>query len=429
VLGGKLALTVATAVTVATVGIGGAVLSSRLRTPSAPTATPAPLAAALSTPTPRATFTPAFTPQGVSVTATSSPTPRPTLPAPHSTPPTGCTDQTVAGHARCRPVALGQAVETAHLILQVRSVHAPEEVAGWTNDFFLDLTREPPGYVTWAVDVSVQPKDTTAETMQMLYGFDWFVTGEDNVAHQGVQSEEVRNGQPGPWAPALLQQGQSYTQRVLFYVPEGETPLVLMHKPMVLPPDEPVLYLALQGGLDGRLTVPAELHAEGRSDVGLTASSPAAMGETVSAPPYEVQVLAVQWGAEASARLQAQGGLAYQPPAAGEEDVLVQVRVRNADAADEARPIAATPYFGVAVRGREVWEMDVMRYQVLVGMAAPEAYPLLTADESRLWLFPGGEIRDWVALRVPAGARDLVLVFDPQPGQPTSPRRYLALER
>jgi len=39
-----------------------------------------------------------------------------------------------------------------------------------------------------------------------------------------------------------------------------------------------------------------------------------------------------------------------------------------------------------------------------------------------------GEVRDWVALRVPADARDLLLVFDPQPGQLTSPRRYLALE-
>ena len=106
----------------------------------------------------------------------------------------------------------------------------------------------------------------------------------------------------------------------------------------------------------------------------------------------------------------------------------MQVRVRNADPADEARPIAAQPYFGVAVRGRETWEMEAVHYQVLVAMKAPEAYPLLTAPSSRLWLFPGGEVRDWIALRVPADAHDLVLVFDPQPGQLTSPRRYLALE-
>jgi hypothetical protein len=256
----------------------------------------------------------------------------------------------------------------------------------------------------------------------------WFVTRARNVAHRGVQSEEVRGTQTAPWAPALWQQGQTYTQRVLFYMPEGDTPLVLMHQPSPKPADEPVLYLALQTGMDNRLTVPVDLQAEGRSDVGLTASSPAALGQTVSAPPYDVQVLQVQRGTAVAARLQADVGPAYQPPAAGEEDVLVQVRVRNADPADEARPIAARPYFGVAVRGRETWEMDALHYQVLVAMAAPGAYPLMTADESRLWLFPGGEVRDWIALRVPAEAHDLALVFDPQPGNPASPRRYLALE-
>jgi hypothetical protein len=326
-------------------------------------------------------------------------------------------------------VPLGQPVETAHFILEVRSVHPPDEVAGWTNDPFLDLARQPPGYATWAVDVAVQLKDVTAETLQMLYSFAWFVTSARNVAHRGVQSEEVQGAQTAPWAPALLQRGQTYTQRVLFYVPEGDTPLVLMHQPSPKPADEPVLYLALQTGLDNRLTVPADLRAEGRSDVGLASSSPAALGETVSAPPYDVQVLQIQRGAEVATRLQAEVGLAYQPPAAGEEDVLVQVRVRNADPTDEARPIAAEPFFGVAVRGRETWEMDAAQYWVLRGaLAAPEAYPLLTADESRLWLFPGGEVRDWIVLRVPAEAHDLVLVFDPQPGNPASPRRYLALE-
>lgn len=72
-------------------------------------------------------------------------------------------------------------METAHLIFQVLNIHAPDEVAGWTNDIQLDLTREPPGYttwagnyfdnvtvVTWAVDVAVQLKDTANETLLML---------------------------------------------------------------------------------------------------------------------------------------------------------------------------------------------------------------------------------------------------------------------
>ncbi len=49
---------------------------------------------------------------------------------------------------------------------------------------------------------------------------------------QAGRSEKVQGQQTGPWMPALLQTGQTYTQRVLFYVPAGETPLVLVHRPL-----------------------------------------------------------------------------------------------------------------------------------------------------------------------------------------------------
>lgn len=163
---------------------------------------------------------------------------------------------------------------------------------------------------------------------------------------------------------------------------------------------------ALLGAQDG---TPSPNGAE--SNLGLTRSEPAPLGEEVITDGYGVTVIEALFGDAAAQRVAEANPSA---PSLIEElaYVLVNVKVRNVGESDEAIGLGPT-HFGLTASGNRLYPAATV--------TPPE--PALTGQ-----LFAGGEAEGWLILVTGIEETDHELVVLPGNGDDSSRFRYLALD-
>lgn len=127
---------------------------------------------------------------------------------------------------------------------------------------------------------------------------------------------------------------------------------------------------------------------------GQSRKDPFPLGQVVSLPNWDIQVLEIKQGKEAWQLIEAENP--YTEPAAdGMEYVLVRIKVKNTAAADEERSISSTDF---GLTGSK-----------LIQYGSPFVMPPSPALNAKL--FPGGEAEGWLVLQAALGETNRMLVF------------------
>ncbi len=175
-------------------------------------------------------------------------------------------------------------------------------------------------------------------------------------------------------------------------------------------------FLALENGAS--ISLPAESANLKPNELGVDSSNPAAPGQQVIMPGWEITVLDSIRGQEAETIL-GKDNSNYSPPEAGMEHLLLKIRLHYISPNDYPTWVGRELFYAVDESGYKIggeW--------------------IYTPTQSDLvWLFetilPGVELEGWVPVTIPAGVEPVVITFDPE--DYSSERtgeyiRYLAIE-
>jgi len=223
---------------------------------------------------------------------------------------------------------------------------------------------------------------------------------------------------PDPALETELAGGQSSEGWLPFLVAAGEQNLLIKVAELPSPPGAAPAFLAVDPGAavapdpSLELVVPNKAGADHRE--------PAAPGETAVMEDWEVTLREVARGQAALERLEAVYD-GYKRPADGREYVLCYVELRSIRAPagpDDARLVDNSLFASVSTRAADPEAEEWGR---------PPVY-LLPAPELDFYAYPGASVAGWVAIEVPAGARDVALVFSDGFARSELNTRYFALE-
>jgi hypothetical protein len=157
-------------------------------------------------------------------------------------------------------------------------------------------------------------------------------------------------------------------------------------------------FFALETGAS--VSLPSELANLKPNELGVSIDSPAAPGQQVISPAWEITLLDSIRGQEAETILGTDNDY-YTPPAAGFEHLLLHVNLRYADPND--LPVWVGP--------DTFYAMDESGYRI----HGDWIYTPTQSD--RVWLsyriLPGAELEGWVPVTIAAGTESPVIVFDP----------------
>lgn len=144
---------------------------------------------------------------------------------------------------------------------------------------------------------------------------------------------------------------------------------------------------------------------------GLSRSNPLAMDETAVAPNWQVQVLEVLRGEDAWQRIAAANQF-NDPPAEGNQYLIVNLAVENISTQDEALRISGSDFRLTGDRLIEYSSASVV-----------EPEPKLEGE-----LFPGGTAEGWVAFEVGVDEGNLILIVDELWNFDDDRYRFIALD-
>ena len=175
-------------------------------------------------------------------------------------------------------------------------------------------------------------------------------------------------------------------------------------------------YFALENGAS--ISLPAEFSNIRPNELGVTSSDPAGPGQNVITPAWEVTLLNSIQGQEAETILEKDNPY-YSPPAAGFEYLLLQVSLRYINQEDLPIRVGPDIFYALDESGNQVYGDWIY----------------LPSQSDLTWIsmkiLPGAEIEGWVAINIPAGTEQPVIVFNPDnayPGENDQNLRYLAIK-
>ncbi len=175
-------------------------------------------------------------------------------------------------------------------------------------------------------------------------------------------------------------------------------------------------FFALEPGAS--VSLPAELANLTPNELGLSIDDPAAPGQQVISPSWEITLLDSIRGQEAETILGTDNDY-YEPPAAGFEYLLMQVRLRYVDSND--LPVWVGP--------------DIFSTVDESGYTVHGDWIYIPRQSDRVWIsnriLPGAELEGWVPVTIAAGTAQPVISFAPDDyssGSTEENLRYLAVK-
>jgi hypothetical protein len=157
--------------------------------------------------------------------------------------------------------------------------------------------------------------------------------------------------------------------------------------------------LALEDGAS--ISLPAEYANLRPNELGMDISNPAAPGQQVIMPDWEITVVNSIRGQEAETIL-GEDNSNYSPPEAGMEHLLLQVRLRYISPNDNPIWVGRDQFFA----------MDESGYKI------QGEWIYIPTQSDLVWLsntiLPGAELEGWVAVTIAAGTDQVVIAFDPE---------------
>lgn len=144
---------------------------------------------------------------------------------------------------------------------------------------------------------------------------------------------------------------------------------------------------------------------------GMSRQNPIPIGQVVSVPNWELQVLEMKRGEEAWQMILAANQF-NEPAAEGMEYVLARVKARNISTVEEERSISQADF---SLTGSKYIKYDTAY------IVSPE--PALDAS-----LFPNGEAEGWVPLLAAQDETGLILIYDELMNFDSDSQRFIALE-
>ncbi len=175
-------------------------------------------------------------------------------------------------------------------------------------------------------------------------------------------------------------------------------------------------FLALEAGAS--ISLPAQLANLQSNDLGVSIENPATVGQKVVSPAWEITLLDSIRGQEAETILGTDNDY-YEPPAAGYEYLLLQVKLRYADPND--LPVWVGP--------------DTFSTLDESGYTVNGDWIYIPRQSDRVWLssriLPGAELEGWVPVTIIAGTARPIVAFEPDSyssGSAEENLRYLAVK-
>jgi hypothetical protein len=341
---------------------------------------------------------PSTTPTTAVLAATATPVPPRATTGVSATPaPTpGAVQVADLGLSRADPLPRGARVQVPGWDLQVLDVLRGD--AAWQRIVADDADAAPPPEGKAYVVLRLRARCTQVDAYSHSLGVsELYVTGSALLAH-----EDLLQDVPGPELVFMdfytAEQWEGWME-VLIDEDEHDLMLVLAQIPWGADPRDHVRYVALDEGAS--LTVPDEVLAVPRNDLGLDLAQPAPLGEVVISEDWEIAVLEALHGAQAWAFVQ-ELSARNDPPAEGTAYTMLEVRVRNVSADDGARRVSLADFFAVASDG-STYETPRIRSEDRI---------------ATFWrqrgLFPGGAHQGWVPLQIPVEDEGAVLRFAPR---------------
>lgn len=300
--------------------------------------------------------------------------------------PTGPAATAGVGASRANPVPLGETASAAQWDIQIMEVLRGDEA--WDAALAASEWNDPPAEGFEYVLVRIAAERTGASEAKEIGVVDFDITGAEAAVYE---IPWLTN--PEPELDAELLPGGTTEGWLSFTVREGETDLILIYDEAWEWDDRPI-HFALEEGAS--VVVPEDLSSDGDATAGTTRAEPAAFGTLMKEGSWEFQVQDILWGDDAYNTLM-EADSYNDPPAEGNEYLLLQVYARNLSPAEEPQEIDGSLF--------HVTGDNNMLYRYPYVFEPP---PTMDA-----YLYPGGEWTGWLAYEIGAGETNPLLVFGP----------------
>lgn len=339
--------------------------------------------------------------------ATDDPTDTPTdepLPTADPTP----TDEPTAtpvpplGMSRSNPYPIDSLVKAPNWDIQILEVIKGDEA--WAQIQAANQFNEPSpeGMEYLLVKIKATSTYSDAES-HSIDGNDFAVTGDRFVYYQRASIVP-----PEPELSAELFPGGETEGWIPFTVGVGEGSLMVVVDELLNFDDDRFRFIALDEGAS--VVVDQGLFDIDPASAGLSRSSPASLGETVTTDDWEITVLDMIRGDEAWAAVQTANQF-NEPPNEGMEYVAVKLAVRYIGTVDRAVNIDGS-------------EFDLTGEHNILYNRPSIVDPTPALD---VYLYPGGQYEGWNVMEAQQGEGHLMVRFEPLFEFTDNEARYLAL--
>jgi hypothetical protein len=279
--------------------------------------------------------------------------------------------------------------------------------AAWTAIRATNMFNEPAPESMEYIMLKLYAKSNYADSdAHQISDCDFDVTGDRLILYTCFSSSVV---EPEPQFDAELYTGGETEGWVAYLIGKDEGNLILVFEESWSIESDAVRYIALDEGAS--ISVSPDLYDIAPTDLGISRSMPAPLGETVINPDWEISVLEVIRGEAAWSMVLAENQF-NDPPLEGLEYIAVRIHAR---------------YIGTG----EI-RADIEEYSFNTTGDAGILYdnPSVVDPEPVLYatLFSGGEYEGWIVFQAGVGETGVMLVFEPFWSFDDADIRYLSLE-
>jgi hypothetical protein len=221
-----------------------------------------------------------------------------------------------------------------------------------------------------------------------------FITGNQHIAYG-----DMLDGIPQPeFLYEDMYSAEAVEGWIDAIIPEDERDLMVVLDLKEYEEDRVTRYLALEKGAS--ISLPENFDQHKPNETGVSVNSPAAIGEQINTPEWEITILDAFQGEQAETILR-QDNPSFKPPEEGMQYVLLEMKLNYFGEKDLPTNIGKDNFYAVDENGRMLEE----------GRArAP-------TQSEKNWIsgnvFPGAALEGWIVLSIPAGLDQTVLAFDP----------------
>jgi hypothetical protein len=327
---------------------------------------------------------------------------------PASKPGVNQTDSSQPGQTRKNPIPIGTQISIPGWDVEVRQFLRGADALKIINTGAWQAQPLPKGQEYALAKVFVR-NTSMDENYHDLGISQIFITGDQNLAHG-----DTMDGWP---QPEFLFEDMYTAEAVEGWV-DGVIPIDEHNMELVLDVSNGgnryTRFFALENGAG--ISFPKELANLKPNDLGKTTANPAVLGQQVITPDWAVTLIGSVRGQEAEAILQKDNSN-YKPPAAGQENLLLHIKLQYISASDQPGWIGADRFYGVDSSGN------------------PVRGDMIYTPSDRVWItatvLPGAEMEGWEAITILQGSGQTLVVFNPESKHPDAPdqnRRYIAVK-